>query len=91
MLISIDKYGSITLPVSLRRELRLDQESYLELSVEDGKVIVLEPVAVQRNIRLNEKGLTKLEEARKSGTGELPEWLIGDMQNAEADTKQKIC
>jgi len=88
MLIAIDKYGSITLPVSLRKELRLDQESYLEVSVEDGKFIVLEPVAVQRNIRLNNKGLAKLEEARKSGTEELPEWLIRDMRDAETDTEQ---
>lgn len=87
MLVAIDKYGSITLPVSLRKELRLDQESYLELSVEDGRFIMLEPVTIQRNIRLNDRGLAKLEEARKSGTGEVPEWLIGDMKNAKTDTE----
>jgi hypothetical protein len=65
----------------------LDHESYLELSVENGNLIVLEPVTVQRNIRLNNKGLAKLEEARKSGAGELPEWLIGEMRNAGTDTE----
>jgi len=87
MLVAIDKYGTITLPASLRREFGLNQESYLEMSVEDGKRIVFEPVTVQRNIRLNDNGLNKLEEARESGTGELPEWLIGEMRNAKADTE----
>lgn len=87
MLVAIDRYGSITLPVSLRKELGLEGESYLELSVEDGKFIMLEPVTVQRNIRLDDRGLSKLDEARKSGTGELPEWLIGDMKDAETDTE----
>ena len=31
-------------------------------------------------LQLNDKGLAKLEDARKSGTGELPEWLINDMK-----------
>lgn len=86
MLVALDKYGSITLPAALRRKLGLESETYLELSFEDDGVIVLYPVNVQRTIRLNEKGLNKLEEARKSGTGELPEWLTTEMENAEADT-----
>ncbi len=88
MLVALDKYGNITLPGPLRKKLGLERESYLELSVEDNGLIILHPVAVQRTIRLNEKGLNKLEEARKSGTGELPEWLVEDMKNAKADTEQ---
>ncbi len=90
MLIAIDKYGSITLPALIRKELGLEEESYLELSVENDGAIILYPVAVHRTVRLNNKGLAKLEEARKSGTGELPEWLKKDMQNAEADIEQQI-
>ena len=90
MLVALDKYGSLTLPGSLRQKLGLDKETYLELSVEDGGVIVLHPVTVQRTVRLNENGLQKLEEARKSGTGTLPDWLAEDMKNAEAETDQQI-
>ena len=90
MLIAIDRYGSITLPASVRKEFGLEKESYLELSVDDGGFIVLHPVTVHRAVRLNDKGLTMIEEARKSGTGEFPEWLIEDMRDAEADTEQEI-
>ncbi|QTA83464.1 Uncharacterized protein dnl_58740 [Desulfonema limicola] len=90
MLVALDKYGSITLPAPLRQKLGLENEIYLELSLEDDGAIVLYPVNVQRNIRLNQKGLNKLEQARKSGTGQLPEWLTEDMKNAEADTDQQI-
>jgi AbrB family looped-hinge helix DNA binding protein len=90
MLIAIDRYGSITLPASVRKEFGLEKESYLELSVEDGGFIVLQPVTVHRAVRLNEKGLGMIEEARKSGTAELPEWLIEDMRDARTDTEQEI-
>ncbi|MEE4359258.1 MAG: AbrB/MazE/SpoVT family DNA-binding domain-containing protein [Desulfococcaceae bacterium] len=90
MLVALDKYGSITLPGPVRKKLGLEKESYLELSLEDDGIILLHPVAVQRTVRLNKKGLNKLEEARKSGTGELPEWLTGEMEDAEADTDQQI-
>lgn len=90
MLIALDKYGNITLPGPLRQKLGLDKETYLELSIEEGGVIVLHPVTVQRTVRLNEKGLKKLDEARRSGTGALPDWLAEDMKNAEADTDQKV-
>ncbi len=40
-----------------------------------------------KGIRFNEKGLAKLQEARKSGTGVFPEWFIKDMKNAEIDTE----
>lgn len=90
MLIALDKYGNITLPGPLRQKLGLDKETYLELSIEDGGVIVLHPVTVQHTVRLNEKGLKKLDEARRSGTGALPDWLVEDMKNAEAGTDQKV-
>ncbi len=64
MLIAIDRYGSITLPASLRKEFGLEKESYLELSVEDGGFIVLRPVIVHRAVRLNDKGLGMIEDAR---------------------------
>ncbi len=37
----------------------------------------------RKGIRFNEKGLAKLQEARKSGTGVFPAWFIKDMKNAE--------
>jgi len=87
MIIAIDRYGSITLPALIRKELGLEEESYLELSVGNDGIIMLCPIAVHRTVQLNDKGLAKLEDARKSGTGELPEWLIKDMKNAETDTE----
>ncbi len=90
MLVAMDKYGSITLPAHLRQELGLEKGAYLELSIEEDGVIVLHPVNVQRTVRLNGKGLKKLEEARKSGTGELPEWITRDMSDAQADTDPEI-
>ncbi|MGA2404425.1 MAG: AbrB/MazE/SpoVT family DNA-binding domain-containing protein, partial [Syntrophobacteraceae bacterium] len=41
MIIAIDKRGSINLPASLRRELGLKNGDHLNLSVEEGGVIVL--------------------------------------------------
>jgi len=67
MLIAIDKRGSINLPAALRKELGLVKGSYLELVVEEGSAIRLQPVCVYPVIRLNEKGLNKLKEARQSG------------------------
>ncbi len=89
MLIAIDEYGSITLPALLRRALGLEKESYLELEFEDNGAIVLYPVSVHRTIQLNRQGIAKLGEARKSGTGEFPEWLNEEIRNAEIDTEQK--
>ena len=88
MLISIDKRGSINLPLAVRRELGLDQGVYLDLSVEDGGKIVLHPVAIYRTTRLSEQGLAKLQAARKSGRGELPDWLQRDMHHADADSNE---
>ncbi|MCP4346938.1 MAG: hypothetical protein GY795_15600 [Desulfobacterales bacterium] len=44
-------------------------------------------LAKKKGIRFNEKGLAKLQEARKSGTGVFPTWFIKDMKNAEIDTE----
>ena len=46
MLIAIDKRGSINLPAALRKELGLVKGSYLELVVEEGSAIRLQPVCV---------------------------------------------
>ena len=88
MLITIDKRGSINLPLAVRKELGLGQGSYLELSVDTGGKITLHPVEIYRTVRLGDQGIAKLKEARKSGTGELPEWLRRDMQDAGTDSDQ---
>jgi AbrB family looped-hinge helix DNA binding protein len=87
MLISIDKRGSINLPVDVRKEFGLGIGSYLDLSIENGGAIVLHPVSIYRNIKVSEAGSKKLREGRKSGTGRLPAWLVKDMKNVEPDTK----
>ena len=85
MLITIDRRGSINLPLAVRKELGLAQGSCLDLSVDAGGKITLHPVAIYRTVRLGEQGITKLQEARTSGAGELPDWLRQDMQNADTD------
>ncbi|MEK6528551.1 MAG: hypothetical protein AABZ36_06705 [Nitrospirota bacterium] len=85
MLIAIDKRGSINLPVSLRSEMKLESGSYLNLEVLGGGTIVLSPVAVYPTVQLNEQGLKKLQEARKSGKTEMPEWLKKEIKRAKAD------
>jgi len=87
MLISIDKRGSINLPVEIRKEFGLTSGSYLDLSVESGGAIVLHPVSIYRNIQVGEAGREKLNEGRRSGTGKLPSWLVQDMKNAKPDTE----
>ncbi len=82
MLIPVDKRGSINLPKTLRKELGIESGSYLNLKVEKGGAIVLHPVSIYPSIRLGTKGLTKLEEARKSGKGKLPEWMIKEIESA---------
>lgn len=47
------------------------------------------PEAEKRGIRLNDKGLVKLQEARESGIGEFPEWFLEDMKNARDEIEQK--
>ena len=71
MLITIDKRGSINLPLAVRKELGLEHGSYLDLSVGEGGKITLHPVEIYRTVRLSQQGIAKLEEARNSGTGVL--------------------
>ncbi|MCP4688068.1 MAG: AbrB/MazE/SpoVT family DNA-binding domain-containing protein [Desulfobacterales bacterium] len=87
MLVAIDKRGSINLPVAVRKELDLKTGSYLEMDIEDGGAIVLHPVSIYRGVRLSEKGIQKLRDARESGPGSLPDWMIEDMKNADVDSK----
>ena len=51
---------------------------------------MLHPVSIFPSIRLNERGIEKLKEARESETGKFSEWILEDMKNARADTHQKI-
>ncbi len=90
MIVALDKYGNVTLPGPVREKLGLDEESYLELTVVDDGIIMLQPVSVQRTIRLNEKGQKKIEEARESGIGEFPDWLKKDMEDAKASTEREV-
>jgi AbrB family looped-hinge helix DNA binding protein len=90
MIIAIDKRGSINLPASLRKELGLKNGDHLNLSVEEGGVIVLQPVVIYPTVQLSEQGLKKLKEARESGIGEMPPWFDKEMEDAKADSKRKI-
>ena len=90
MLITIDKRGSVNLPAVLRKELGLSAGSYLDLTVEEGGAIILHPVSIFPSLRLNDQGLEKLREARESGRGKLPQWVVKDMKNARNNTDPKI-
>lgn len=85
MLIAIDKRGSINLPAAIRKEMKLESGCYLDMEVMEGGTIVLNPVAVYPTVQLNEEGLKKLQEARKSGRTEMPEWLKKEIKHAKAD------
>jgi AbrB family looped-hinge helix DNA binding protein len=86
MLITIDKRGRINLPLAVRKELSLEQGTCLDLSVEEGGKITLHPVVIYRTVRLGERGLAKLKEARQSGRDELPKWVRENMQDARTDS-----
>jgi AbrB family looped-hinge helix DNA binding protein len=90
MIIAIDKRGSINLPSSLRKELGLKNGDHLNISIEDGGVIILQPVVIYPTVQLSEQGLAKLREARESGVGAMPPWFNEEMKDAEADSKQKV-
>ena len=90
MIIAIDKRGSVNLPVSLRKELGLKSGDHLDLTLAEGGIIVLQPVAIHPTVQLSEEGLTKLREARESGVGEMPSWFVEEMENARADSKQEV-
>lgn len=79
MLVQIDQRGSINLPVKIRKSLGLEKGSNFELEVEEGGNIVLHPVEIHRTVRLSTKGLDKIDEARQSGKGKLPDWLTDEM------------
>lgn len=87
MIINIDKRGSVNIPASIRKELGLKSGDYMDLSIEEGGMIVLQPVTIYPAIQLNEKGLGKLEQARASGNGSMPDWLTREMQDAETDSE----
>ena len=87
MLVSIDKRGSIGLPSTVRKELNLQPGSFLDLTILDGGTLALSPVAVYPTIRLAEGGLAKLNEARQSGSEQLPDWLREEMTNAASDSE----
>ena len=79
MLVQIDQRGSLNLPTKIRKSLGLEKGSSLELEVEDGGVITLHPVEIHRTVRLSSQGLEKISEARKSGEGELPDWIANEI------------
>lgn len=85
MLVAIDKRGSINLPSTIRKEMGLDTGAHLDLAVLEGGSIVLTPVVIYPALKLNEKGLKKLEEARKSGTVKMPAELAKQIKNARTD------
>lgn len=85
MLVSIDKRGSINLPAAVRKDLGLVPGTYLDLTVLDGGNLALSPVTVYPTVRLSEKGLDKLSEARQSGVERLPDWLREEMAGAATD------
>ena len=85
MLVTIDKRGSINLPSTIRKEMGLDTGSHLDVEVLEGGSIVLTPVAIYPTVKLNEKGLKKLAEARKGGTVKMPVLLARKIKNARTD------
>ncbi|SMM97810.1 hypothetical protein SPONL_1456 [uncultured Candidatus Thioglobus sp.] len=82
MLVQIDQRGSLNLPVKIRKSLGLEKGSNFELEIANGGDIILHPVEIHRTVRLSEQGLNKLEEARQSGTGKLPDWLYPRSQDS---------
>ena len=85
MLVAIDKRGSVNLPSVIRKEMGLDTGTHLNLEVLDGGAIVLTPVAIYPTIKLNEQGLEKLTQARKSGAVKMPARLAKQIKNARID------
>jgi len=79
MLVQIDQRGSLNLPIKIRQSLGLKKGSNFELEVAEGGDIILHPVEIHRTVRLSNQGLEKISEARQSGEGELPNWLLDEM------------
>ena len=85
MLVTIDKRGSINLPSTIRKDMGLDVGTRMDLEVLEGGAIVLTPVAIYPTVKLSEKGLKKLADARKSGTVKMPTQLAEQINNALTD------
>ena len=85
MLVAIDKRGSINIPSTIRKEMGLDTGTHLDIEILEGGSIVLTPVAIYPTLKLNEKGLGKLTEARKSSTVKMPALLAKKIKNARTD------
>ena len=85
MLVTIDKRGSINLPSTIRKDMGLDVGTRMDLEVLEGGAIVLTPVAIYPTVKLSEKGLKKLADARKSGKVEMPTQLAEQISNARTD------
>ncbi len=63
MRITIDKRGSINIPLAVRKALGLKPGSSLDLTVADGGRINLHPVVIYRSTRLSGQGREKLDAA----------------------------
>ncbi|MDY0300633.1 MAG: AbrB/MazE/SpoVT family DNA-binding domain-containing protein [Trichlorobacter sp.] len=85
MLITVDQRGSVSLPAFIRKELGLAAGTCLDLTVEDGGALLLRPVAIYPALHLSANGLDKLAEARNGDTGQLPDWLQKEMDDAGTD------
>jgi len=80
MQVLINRQGNINIPYTILNELGIGFNSHLLLSIKEGGIL-LQPVS-SKSICLNEKGLAKLDEARKSGPGLLPNWFKEEVENA---------
>jgi len=47
---------------------------------------LLNPLSICRVVRLNTNGLDKPEEARESGVGEFPDWMVEEMKDVAGIT-----
>jgi len=83
MLVSIDKRGSISLPAAVRKDLNLHPGTFLELTILDGGNLALSPVAVYPTVRLSDQGLAKLNEARRGGVEQMPDWLSKEITDSD--------
>ncbi len=85
MLVTIDKRGSISLPVSIRKELGFRPGIHLELTVAPGGAITLFPVEIYRSIKLSDAGISKIKKARESEPTPFPEWFDKELADAGTD------
>jgi AbrB family looped-hinge helix DNA binding protein len=87
MLVTVDKRGSINLPISIRKELGAEPGTPFEIVLEPGGNIALYPVEIYRKIRVNASGREKLEQAREAESAPLPLWFEKDMDHAGAESE----